>query len=91
MPDWQQLPHEVLFHIFSFLGRKELTECSCMCKSWYTSANDDMLWKRLFLSCYKLPRTTQIANFGLSWKSEFERLSDKAPCEEMQVRYRLGY
>jgi len=55
-----------------------------MCKSWYTSANDDMLWKRLFLSCYKLPRTTQIANFGLSWKSEFERLLDKAPCEEMQ-------
>ena len=91
MPDWQKLPNEVLFHIFCFLDRKELEKCSFMCKSWYNSVNDENLWKRLFLSCYKLPRTTQIANFGLSWKSEFERVFDKAPCEEMQVRYRLGY
>ena len=91
MPIWQKLPHDVLFHVFSFLDPKELVECSHLCKSWYTSANDDMLWKRLVLSYYKVPPTTQIANFGSSWKSEFERLFDEAPCEEMQVKYRLGY
>ena len=49
MPDWQQLPHEVLFHIFSFLNSQDLVKCCGMCKSWYTSGNDDMLWKRLLL------------------------------------------
>ena len=49
MPDWQNLPHEVLFHIFSYLNSQDLVKCCGMCKTWYTSGNDDILWKRLFL------------------------------------------
>eukprot|EP00732_Lithocolla_globosa_P005490 Lithocolla_globosa_v1_NODE_5707_length_1198_cov_392.125984.p1 type:complete len:338 gc:universal NODE_5707_length_1198_cov_392.125984:1158-145(-) len=44
------LPNDVLIRVFSFLAGKQIQALSRVCKSWYHAANDDHLWKLLFLS-----------------------------------------
>lgn len=77
--NWQKLPHEVLYKIFSYLDRSSLVKCASLCQSWYASAGDELLWKRLLLSTFRLPSSTVIRNDKYSWKSELKRLIDEVP------------
>ena len=85
MRGWDKLPHEVLYQIFSFLKRADLANCIVTCKAWYASANDDLLWKRLFLAAFELPKTTVIKSNAFGWKTEHKRLTDEVPSELVQT------
>ncbi|KAG2225862.1 hypothetical protein INT45_007106 [Circinella minor] len=49
------LSNELVLHIFSYLSAKELTQCAKVNSSWYRLANDDLLWKLLFLRRFHNP------------------------------------
>ncbi|KAH8550060.1 hypothetical protein BGW37DRAFT_90665 [Umbelopsis sp. PMI_123] len=56
--DLLTLPEEVVFHIFSFLDAADLTTCARVSTKWYAAANDEQLWKPLFL--YRFPNPRQL-------------------------------
>ncbi|CDS10482.1 hypothetical protein LRAMOSA03158 [Lichtheimia ramosa] len=43
------LSDELILHIFSFLSANDLTRCAAVNSSWFRLANDELLWKPLFL------------------------------------------
>ncbi|KAJ2960294.1 hypothetical protein NQZ79_g4320 [Umbelopsis isabellina] len=54
--DLLTLPQEVVFHVFSFLEAADLTTCARVSTKWYEAANDDHLWKPLYLVRFSNPR-----------------------------------
>ncbi|KAI9266599.1 hypothetical protein BDA99DRAFT_536021 [Phascolomyces articulosus] len=49
------LSNELVLHIFSYLSASELAQCAKVNSSWYRLANDDLLWKLLFLRRFRYP------------------------------------
>ena len=85
MQDWQRIPHEVLFAVFSYLDDyRDLVKINLVCKSWRASASDDMLWRRRFLIRFRLPGSTKPLE-NRSWRSEFQRLIDQVPNVPVQT------
>jgi len=69
----RDLPSELIYTIFSFLGARDLIQCSRVCSLWHTLSNDDPLWKSLTLTHWKhLKRTgDHLRNPVLPWKAFF--------------------
>ena len=84
--NWKDLPSEISFHIFSYLNQTDLTECSSVSKSWYILANDDFLWKRLFLEkganepCPCAILFQENSQFLTSWKAKYILCSKNSIC-----------
>ena len=45
-----------------------------VCKTWNRVAYDELLWKDIFYSYWKVPTTVTMAHGKCSWLSEFKRL-----------------
>lgn len=54
---WCYLPEAALLQIFSYLDNKELLNVGLVCKRWYVSSRDDLLWRDLFHRDFKIDAT----------------------------------
>jgi hypothetical protein len=53
----QQLPDELLLHIFSFLQAFEVLEVELTCHQWKNLAKEETLWKSLYQRYFKVMET----------------------------------
>jgi len=51
--DYQNLPSSVTLQIFSYLTAIDLTTIATVCKKWCELANDDSMWKNLYLWSFR--------------------------------------
>ncbi|KAG8536245.1 hypothetical protein GDO81_026819 [Engystomops pustulosus] len=78
------LPDSILYHIFLNLGPVDLLSAGLVCRRWYQVSRDEFLWKELFYHHYHVQRHVQRSPGSDSWYDEFQRLSDGAPCVEVE-------
>jgi len=50
------LPDKLLLEMFQELSVQEVVSCSQVCRAWYTLAQDDLLWKHLFVRDFVLAK-----------------------------------
>lgn len=84
-PSWTTLPDALTIHIFSFLGASSLYNASLVCKSWFSVAFDELLWKELFYRRWGISRTVPLAPGKQSWVQEYKRLLYHTPFVESEV------
>ena len=48
---------------------------------WYNVCLDESLWKSLFVHHLKLPHSTLLPAWKETWRSEYERIIDRAPVD----------
>ena len=56
---WDNLPNEILFHIFSFLSIPDLLNAALVCRRFYTHCNDEQFWSSLLRKSQKLQRNSK--------------------------------
>ncbi|KAG9471360.1 hypothetical protein GDO78_015104 [Eleutherodactylus coqui] len=78
------LPDSILYQIFLSLGPADLLSAGLVCRRWYQVSRDDFLWKDLFYHHYQVQRQIPRYPGSDSWYEEFQRLSDSAPCVEVE-------
>ena len=83
MADWILLDEYSLLQVFSYLNVSDLSNASVVCKSWYMVANDDFLWKTLFLRQFEISKAT-LPTFSKSWKCELKRILWTLPSSELK-------
>ncbi|WP_044882050.1 F-box protein [Neochlamydia sp. EPS4] len=66
----EQLPDELLLHIFSFLQASDLLEAELTCHQWKNLAKEEALWKSLYVRYFKV-----IEPVGETYKESYFRLS----------------
>ena len=62
---------ELVLHLFSFLDVKTLCRCAQTCTFWNAIAQDQDLWKRLYISNLQLEIPISFPNWAPSWKQLF--------------------
>jgi hypothetical protein len=67
----QQLPDELLLHIFSFLQASDLLEVELTCHQWKNLAEEETLWKSLYVRYFKV-----IEPVVETYKESYFRLSE---------------
>nr|CAB3245410.1 F-box/WD repeat-containing protein 5 [Phallusia mammillata] len=80
---WGFLPEDVLLQIFHLLTCKELGRIAQTCWRWKSISETELLWKRRFIADYKLDSDVKLMPEAKSWRAEYERLSDRAPSQEL--------
>jgi hypothetical protein len=50
----EQLPDELLLHIFSFLQASDLLKVELTCHQWKNLAEEEILWKSLYQQYFKM-------------------------------------
>ena len=83
MATWNYLDEYSLLKVFSYFNVLDLAKVSKVCKSWYIVANDDFLWKSLFLRQFNLTKAT-LPNFSKTWKNEMKRVLWNIPSGDIQ-------
>ncbi|CAO3635412.1 unnamed protein product [Cunninghamella echinulata] len=48
-----QLPNEIIHHIFSFLSPRYISTCSLVCKAWYLTSRDTSFYKVIKINSYQ--------------------------------------
>ncbi|KIC75386.1 hypothetical protein DB41_HN00180 [Neochlamydia sp. TUME1] len=66
----EQLPDELLLHIFSFLQASDLLEVELTCHQWKNLAEEEILWKSLYQQYFKM-----IEPVGETYKEDYFRMS----------------
>ncbi|XP_042037334.1 F-box protein At5g52880-like [Salvia splendens] len=86
-----QLPQDVLVHIFGFLDVKSLLSASAVCRSWNGAAGDNCLWKLLydtyFGNCENVVKNKGLETVGTS-KNE---MSQPDSITAFGVNYRFAF
>nr|WP_166154229.1 F-box protein [Neochlamydia sp. AcF84]NGY94223.1 hypothetical protein [Neochlamydia sp. AcF84] len=67
----EQLPDELLLHIFSFLQASDLLEVELTCHQWKNLAEEETLWKSLYVRYFKV-----IEPVGDTYKESYFSLSE---------------
>jgi hypothetical protein len=67
----EQLPDELLLHIFSFLQASDLLEVELTCHQWKNLAEEETLWKSLYVRYFKV-----IEPVVETYKESYFRLSE---------------
>lgn len=81
---WPYLPHPALYHICQYLNYKELLKIGEVCRSWLTVSRDELLWKNLFYSNFKVDRSVPIIA-GKTWFEEFKRVCYHIPIVQTET------
>jgi len=69
----RDLPAELIYTVFTFLGARDLSKCTRVCFTWHMLSKDDPLWKSLTLTHWKhLKRTADhLRNPVVPWQTFF--------------------
>ncbi|EEZ99707.1 F-box/LRR-repeat protein 3 [Tribolium castaneum] len=49
MGDWENLPVELLAHLYSYLSRRDRLSCSLVCENWKSGLDHVILWKTVIV------------------------------------------
>ncbi|XP_057798576.1 F-box protein At5g52880 isoform X3 [Salvia miltiorrhiza] len=86
-----QLPQDVLVHVFGFLDVQSLLSASAVCRSWNGVAGDNCLWKLLydtyFSNCESFVKNEGLGTIGAS-KNEMHQIDD---ITTFGVNYRFAF
>jgi hypothetical protein len=65
---------EVVLYLFGFMGAKEVTSCSRVCKMWNVISQDYTIWKRLCIqdSFVSITSSSSIPAWATSWHSLYK-------------------
>ncbi|CAL9683344.1 unnamed protein product [Knipowitschia caucasica] len=79
------LPDSLVLEIFFRLPHDAVLTAGLTCRQWLAVSRDEFLWRELFYSYYRIPRTVPRHPAAVSWYREFKRLFDCIPCVEVQT------
>lgn len=79
------LPDCLLLEIFLHLPHDAVLRAGLTCTQWLAVSRDEFLWRELFYSYYRIPRSVPRHPAAVSWYREFKRLFDCIPCVEVQT------
>uniref|UniRef100_A0A4W6CW03 F-box and WD repeat domain containing 5 n=1 Tax=Lates calcarifer TaxID=8187 RepID=A0A4W6CW03_LATCA len=79
------LPDSLVLEIFLRLPHDAVLRAGLTCRQWLAVSRDEFLWKELFYSYYRIPRSVPRHPAAVSWYREFKRLFDCIPCVEVQT------
>ncbi|XP_062339962.1 LOW QUALITY PROTEIN: F-box/WD repeat-containing protein 5 [Osmerus eperlanus] len=83
--DEPALPDSLVLEIFLHLPHSAVLSAGLACRQWLNVSRDEFLWRELFYSYYRIPRSVPRHPASVSWYREFKRLFDCIPCEEVQT------
>ncbi|KAI9031893.1 hypothetical protein CLU79DRAFT_730576 [Phycomyces nitens] len=64
------LSDEIVLHVFSYLSAKDLAQCAMVSSGWSRLANDELLWRPLFLG--RFHHRTRLDSCNHSWKTKYK-------------------
>ncbi|KAI1905097.1 hypothetical protein AGOR_G00012420 [Albula goreensis] len=79
------LPDSLVLEIFLHLPHNAVLSAGLTCRQWLAVSQDEFLWRELFYSYYRIPRSVPRHPAAVSWSREFKRLFDCIPCVEVQT------
>ncbi|KAM8827508.1 F-box/WD repeat-containing protein 5 isoform 1-T2 [Spinachia spinachia] len=79
------LPDSLVLEIFMRLPHECVLGAGLTCRQWLAVSRDEFLWRELFYSYYRIPRSVPRHPAAVSWYREFRRLFDCIPCVEVQT------
>ncbi|KAM9306158.1 F-box/WD repeat-containing protein 5 isoform 1-T3 [Pholidichthys leucotaenia] len=79
------LPDSLVLEIFMRLPHDAVLRAGLTCRQWQAISRDEFLWRELFYSYYRIPRSVPRHPAAVSWYREFKRLFDCIPCVEVQT------
>uniref|UniRef100_G3PWT2 F-box and WD repeat domain containing 5 n=1 Tax=Gasterosteus aculeatus aculeatus TaxID=481459 RepID=G3PWT2_GASAC len=79
------LPDSLVLEIFLRLPHDAVLRAGLTCRQWLAVSRDEFLWRELFYSYYRIPRSVPRHPAAASWYREFRRLFDCIPCVEVQT------
>ncbi|KAM9841219.1 F-box/WD repeat-containing protein 5 isoform 1-T2 [Aulostomus maculatus] len=79
------LPDSLVLEIFLRLPYDAVLRAGLTCRQWLAVSRDEFLWRELFYSYYRIPRSVPRHPAAASWYREFKRLFDCIPCVEVQT------
>ncbi|KAK1787931.1 hypothetical protein P4O66_016411 [Electrophorus voltai] len=79
------LPDSLVLEIFLHLPHATVLRAGQTCLQWFAVSRDEFLWRELFYTYYRIPRSVPRHPAAVSWYREFKRLYDCIPCVEVQV------
>ncbi|KAK5852024.1 hypothetical protein PBY51_023530 [Eleginops maclovinus] len=79
------LPDSLVLEIFLRLPHEAVLSAGLVCRQWLAVSRDEFLWRELFYSFYRIPRSVPRHPASVSWYREFKRLFDCIPCVEVQT------
>lgn len=79
------LPDSLVLEIFLHLPHDAVLSAGLACRQWLAVSRDEFLWRELFYSYYRIPRSVPRHPAAVSWYREFKRLFDCIPCVEVQT------
>ncbi|XP_013871469.1 F-box/WD repeat-containing protein 5 isoform X2 [Austrofundulus limnaeus] len=79
------LPDSLVLEIFLRLPHDAVLRAGLTCRQWQAVSRDEFLWRELFYSYYRIPRSVPRHPSAVSWYREFKRLFDCIPCVEVQT------
>uniref|UniRef100_H3CUE3 F-box and WD repeat domain containing 5 n=1 Tax=Tetraodon nigroviridis TaxID=99883 RepID=H3CUE3_TETNG len=79
------LPDSLVLEIFMLLPYDAVLRAGLTCRQWLAVSRDEFLWRELFYSYYRIPRSVPRHPSSVSWYGEFRRLFDCIPCVEVQT------
>ncbi|GAA6217141.1 F-box/WD repeat-containing protein 5 [Lates japonicus] len=79
------LPDSLVLEIFLRLPHDAVLRAGLTCRQWLAVSRDEFLWRELFYSYYRIPRSVPRHPAAVSWYREFKRLFDCIPCVEVQT------
>ncbi|XP_030005640.1 F-box/WD repeat-containing protein 5 [Sphaeramia orbicularis] len=79
------LPDSLVLEIFLRLPHDAVLRAGLTCRQWLAVSRDEFLWRELFYSYYRIPRSVPRHPASVSWYREFKRLFDCIPCVEVQT------
>lgn len=59
---WRFLPYPALINIFKYLTYKDLVAAGQVCKSWYQTSLNDLLWKELFFKNFLVDKSVPVVS-----------------------------
>ncbi|KAI8366191.1 WD40-repeat-containing domain protein [Blakeslea trispora] len=62
---------ELVLKVFSFLTSSDLTQCAAVNYRWSQLANDELLWKPLFIQNFSTHEKPTAIMYGGSWKTKY--------------------
>ncbi|KAF7688556.1 F-box/WD repeat-containing protein 5 [Silurus meridionalis] len=80
-----KLPDSLVLEIFLRLPHVAVLNAGLTCHQWFAVSRDEFLWRELFYSYYRIPRSVPRHPAAVSWHREFKRLYDCIPCVEVQT------
>ncbi|XP_023674417.1 F-box/WD repeat-containing protein 5 [Paramormyrops kingsleyae] len=79
------LPDSLVLEIFLHLPHNAVLSAGLACHQWLAVSRDEFLWRELFYTYYRIPRSVPRHPAAVSWYREFKRLFDCIPCVEVQT------